>query len=394
VAANGKNQQIGTAVFFGLLMLGLPFIGLAYVQPTRDAAENCVLNMLLLPLVLFVAICLEQLVTAAVGRLLGDRSAFVVLGAGPIKDTGTIRGTAIIFRLVPVSSMNGIVTTRPHGQRTRLGIAMLAGASVLVTIVAVAMRSGPPWGGLMPSFANRVAFDTILIVGVGTVALLSFVGAIATLFNLNGLTTIDAAALLVRQQLAYVLDAELLIARGAFVEAEACARRALEKHPDSALVQYTLASALTERDAPEAFAIVEALARSEDVPVQYRAAVNNLWAWQCCMSDRDELRGAADTASAAALAAAPKQPAFLDTRGHVLLWNGKHDEAAELLARAYKLGTTRSARASSAAGMAMASVARSRIDDAVMWLDRARAEDMHPQLIARATAAVDPLHRR
>jgi hypothetical protein len=48
---------------------------------------------------------------------------------------------------------------------------------------------------------------------------------------------------------------------------------------------------------------------------------------------------------------------------------------------------------SSAAGMAMVCAATDRHDEARAWLAKARAEGIEHDLLARATAAVEPLSR-
>jgi Flp pilus assembly protein TadD len=96
---------------------------------------------------------------------------------------------------------------------------------------------------------------------------------------------------------------------------------------------------------------------------------------------------------AAGSSGGPDNSSLLDTRGHVLLWNGRLEEAERHLLRAYALRSNASGRASSAAGLALVYSKTNRRDEALAWLARAREQDAHQPVVARAIAAVDPLHR-
>jgi tetratricopeptide (TPR) repeat protein len=377
-------------------ILALPLAGLFQVVPANGVGgivAYSLVNMVLTPLILFAIIALDQLVTAIAARALGDKVAFVVLGVGPLLRNRPVRGVSLLVRPIPLFSVNGIVTTRAKGQRARLGVAMFAGASAVIALVVLAAVLEPrSLHDHRMGLAEHVAVGTVIVFGGGFIALMSLLGAVGALIGTKGLTNIDDAALAVRRGLAYVTEANVALTKGAFAEAEAIARRGLQDLPDDPALHAVVINALSCRGDERAFdAAAELLTR--ELPPWLRPQVQNLWAWECYVQGREDLHAAADTASSEALAATPDSPHVLDTRGHILLWNGDHVAAEKCLVRAYGLSKARSNRASSAAGIAMICAAGSRIDEAHTWLERGRREDPAHRIMARAVAAVAPLSR-
>jgi tetratricopeptide (TPR) repeat protein len=103
-----------------------------------------------------------------------------------------------------------------------------------------------------------------------------------------------------------------------------------------------------------------------------RARLLNTWAWECYERDDRSLLGEADDASREALELIPDDASLLDTRGHVLVWAGRHAEARALLLRAFELASTPEGRAYVACGLSLASASAGDRVDAEQWLTKAR----------------------
>lgn len=111
------------------------------------------------------------------------------------------------------------------------------------------------------------------------------------------------------------------------------------------------------------------------------------------MRSDDTRLASADEASRLSLEQSADDPSRLDTRGHVLLWAGRHADAENYLLRAHKLAKVDSTRGASAAGLAMLCHRQNRIDDAKAWLARAKQYGCEQLLLARTVAEVEPLVR-
>lgn len=106
------------------------------------------------------------------------------------------------------------------------------------------------------------------------------------------------------------------------------------------------------------------------------------------MLRREDLLKEADEHSAAAYERFKALAPAISTRGAVLLWMGKLDEAIGLLERAYVRASVPKSRASDACCLAIAYARRGERDVAAGWLARARANHPGSQLLPEAEAAL------
>jgi Flp pilus assembly protein TadD len=105
----------------------------------------------------------------------------------------------------------------------------------------------------------------------------------------------------------------------------------------------------------------------------------------------DDLKGEADRSSDEALRRFKREPSMLDTRGAVLLWLGRRDEARGLLSRAFALASSKRTRASAACSLAIAEARDRRLGNAEQWLARARKNDPASELLGGADREVSEL---
>lgn len=203
-----------------------------------------------------------------------------------------------------------------------------------------------PWTGLLA--ASGLLCST-LTVALGAAASV-LTGGMTTLFVLGllGGSSNTAEQLKARRRLGFALESARYSVRGAYDQAVLSARRGLDESPDDALLQISLAIALSTRCDPEAFALTESLVKRELAPGP-RAL--NVRAWTCYVRYDDALRAEADEASKEALKLDPNNASLLDTRGHVALWHGRLTEEEDVLTRAYNTKHAGATRGSAAAGL-------------------------------------------
>lgn len=389
MAADKNNERFGVLFFGGLLLLA-PWLGYRYAA--HPSAVDCLLNTAIVLAASLVLAVVQGAITVATARLLGDRVVHLAIGVGKVRFTRQLGNVTVTLRTLPFASGAAIATTRARRQRWRLLVARSAGSLVmLILFIALTSRYGLDKRAILGSFATGAAIGPALLVVTGLAA---YVGIINGFSIIGGSASLSAHPEGLRQlrELGFGLASETHAKSGAHLLAEQTARRGLEDSPDSHILQLVLATSLVNQSSPEAFATIDALVE-RGLAGHIRVLAFNLWAWAAYQRGDGELSERADQASLRALEAYPAHASVLDTRGHVLLWNGRLDEAEPILRRAHQLATTRGARASSAVGLALLYQARNRIDDAVEWLERARKADQDHWLIPRAVAAIEPLRR-
>ena len=375
-----------------MFMVILPWSGYFHA-PSSSSPAVALENTAVMFGVAYAALAVQSVSVALAARALGDRLLMFTIGIGPKLWSRSIAHHTVIVRAVPVNTMQTLVTTRERGQRLRTAIASVAGwAPFAIGLAAIAALHPHSWTEKYALLARRLAPDTLFLYVAGWIAVNGVFISLGTLARIRFFSNLDDNMLKARRLLGHAYEAERQLEKGAFDQSIAAARRGLEEQPDDLLLQVNLAAALSHKGDPEAFAITESWSGRE-MPAHLRGSCRNVRAWECYMRNDEALRAEADQASLEAMTALPDHPAVLDTRGHVLLWNGRPAEAEPLLRRAYIRGTGRSGKASAASGLAILCANAGRVDDAAIWLARARAQDIAHPLLAKAAALVEPLRR-
>ncbi len=380
---NASSTRVSTVVA-ALVMLGTPWLGFWSSDRSGAAIAFSASNMALAPLASLFASTLGLGVSMCVARALGDRVAIIAIGLGPEVFAKPLSRTFLFVRAFPCAAFVSIITTRRRGQRARAIVAIGTSIASLITviIVVVVIRDASS-KTLRQHLATEIAWDTLLVLACGYASLWS-VGAIESTF--------DDSAQKARLALGYADCVSRHQQRGAHDVAIAMARQGLEESPNDVMLQLSLALSMTAKG-QDALPVLEPLVARTDLPAGFRPLVLNQWAWACYLRRDNNLRAVADDASREALGTRPNDPSFLDTRGHVLLWNARYDDAEQHLLRAYELAACPSTRASAAAGLAMVCVAKDQPQGAATWLQRSKEHDPDNAMIPHATAAVEPLRR-
>jgi hypothetical protein len=386
MSAEALKRVWGLPIVLTIAMLVLPWIG--WIRYPSASIALAVANMGVVVVLGFAVHAFQQLVIALVARALGDRVPLVIIGCGPQLWSRAAGYRTLTLRLLPVNTAIAIATTRKRGQAIRTAVALLAGAVIPAgALVSLLVLHPASWTDRHEIFARRLAPDCLFIYLTVWLVYVGTVGAIMTLF-----ADMDAGVHKARRAIGHALEAGLAVNRGAYAEGVALARRGLEEDPENPLLQVQFAEAMSVSGRPETSGLIEGLLK-RDLPPALRAVSLNLRAWECYLGGDEGLRAEADKASLDAITALPDNESIIDTRGHVLLWNKQLPQAEQHFRRAFKLARARATRTSSASGLAMICAATNRPDEAAQWLARAREQDSEHVLVARATAAVEPLRR-
>jgi tetratricopeptide (TPR) repeat protein len=140
--------------------------------------------------------------------------------------------------------------------------------------------------------------------------------------------------------------------------------------PDVWVVRFSVATvALMREHYGEAARALEPLLGTAPGPTHRLMVLNNL-AWTRFLLRDESQRDAALEASKEVLGTAPREPAFMSTRGAVLMWNGEFDAAIPLLEAAWLLTSAPAFRGNTAAVLTMAWARKGDATRAREWFER------------------------
>jgi len=346
-------------------------------------------SVLMLPASLLLLV-LHQGARAIVGTRLGIRSG-IQIGAG--RRLVTIRGGSapIVLHWFPCGAFVLDGATETRSLRLRMWLMCLSGTLSMAALGGTAWYvGGASWDAVGESVMTRAAPAAVLV--LGAIFVLAVTSDVYRLFTIPLAPASRLSSVLLWGHLFQAGDrAERQDHAGA---AEA-ARHALAYVPDDPIAQ-RIHVATRQAVGEPVLDLAKALIEKPSPVPSLRCQAANLWAWGCYLSQDPDLLAAADEASSEALFLARNDPAsrtlepgVLDTRGHVLLWAERYDEAADALTRANTLATNEGTRCASACGLAMVHAGCGRLPEAERWLAMARDLEPTHHLIARAEARVD-----
>ncbi len=303
--------------------------------------------------VLFVVIWTASMVLHEVGhvvvaRLVELQVPRLDLGVG--KRVGSVRvgATMVHINSVPFTGLSHLAATNKQYLRLRLWLAVAGGP--LVSLALLLAARGLSNVGDPNAVVVSLAFGSKLLV-CELVVLLNTLILVASLEPFSLLlvshSRSDGARLLQipfssqkymdnEMHSALVVDVAALVAAKYFAAAEALLEPVLRAANPPWMVRLSAAVMLSYKgDNEAALPIYRALCDAPDLIKLHRALLQNNMAWATFCLRNEALRNEANANSVAAYKAAPRQPAFLGTRGAVLGWMGQHREAIKLLKLAY-----------------------------------------------------------
>lgn len=370
------------------------------VFSSAHATPWLIVNALAYPPIIAASIALHEAGHAAVARLLGLRVPAVHLGFGRRIARWRWGAMRIQVNAFPYLGFTFLGADHLRRVRTRLWLVTLAGPLVTLAIVWLALVLGElcmrdvvwPCGAMIagpaPSFI--IGFANLWLL-VWNVVPLRFTGVSAgndgmSLFRLP-FTSDDVlrdllvmpAVLEAAEQLE---DGDLDATQRALADGLALAPRSWALRNVTALLQQR------RGELREARAATAALIAELPPNTGYEWPLRNNLAWADFRIRDPDLLAEADQHSAAVHQRFRHVGWALGTRGAVLGWLGRHDEAIDLLEQAFLRNPAPVNRALNAACLAISCAALGRTDEAKRWLRRAEALDTACPLLAEATAAV------
>jgi Flp pilus assembly protein TadD/Zn-dependent protease len=394
-------------LIFGLFAPPLLLLEIAVLRGHPLTAWVLV-NAAVFPLILAFSIVLHEAGHAIAARLLGLEVLRVELGQGRRLRQWRWGRTTLALNSLPSAGFTYLGSNGVSGVRGRLWLTIAAGPLVTAAIWGAALHGDPPHS------VGEAIFPTLAFTrGLAVREVLAFVNGWLLAFNLVPLPALkwlplgknDGARLLTvpfvpQRELdamavsSAVVEAEDLRCSGDLPGAQRVLEAALSRSPGAWVVRNSLAIVQLQRGelaaARELF--LELLAEEPPAP-ELRWLIRNNLAWADFRLRRDELRGEADTHSAAAHARFPRTPFVLGTRGAVLVWLGRVAEAVPLLEQAYAMSSEPLSRALTACCLVLAATSQGRLDAARRWLARARENHSASELWPEAEAAVEALAR-
>jgi Zn-dependent protease len=391
-------------LIFGLFVVPLLLVETA-VARGQPFAPWVIGNVLVYPLLVLASIAVHESGHAVVARALGLRVLCIEIGIGRRMAKRRYRGLRVQLNAFPILGLTLIASDRRSGVRWRLWLATLAGplATLAVTWTALAAGNLQLRDVLWPSAA---------VAATPAVApLLAFINCWALVRNLlplrvmgyrsDGLQLIRLPScpdgeLEVLRIIPALIDAADAMEADELVTAERVLDAAFEIAPRSWLLRSDIAVVriMAGRLVDARAQLCELMAEDPPSPDMGWLVRNNL-AWTNFMIGDAALLAEADELSSAVLAQRRNTPSAMGTRGAILGWLGRHDEAIVMLEKAFVRTPTASHRASLACCLAIsfAALAISREalfyrTDAERWLERARALHARCPLLERAAAAV------
>ncbi|MGI9592868.1 MAG: hypothetical protein ACR2P8_15980, partial [Myxococcota bacterium] len=301
-------------------------------------------------------------------------------------------GVPVEWRAIPSGGFTHAAPQGDRGIRWRLALLALAGPAVNAAVAAAVwpwlpeLTDGPAWRtpgvAVAACWAGANAF--IAVTSVLPYRQRSGIGPTPT-DGLLALTALFAGPDAIDRWRAarFQLEAGRLCEQRRFAEALQVVRDGLTLLPDDENLQSLLGVVLVDvgrtEEARELF-----LAQLEgESPDLARALTLNNVAWCDFLSGRDERLEEAEACSEEALRLLPWFPAVQSTRGAVLVWSGRAEEALPLLQRAFEGVEQAAPRASVACVRALGLRQLGRTDQAKQALELAQTLDPACPLLQR-----------
>lgn len=366
---------------------------------------RALINAALFPALMLASVALHEAGHALAARALGLSVPRVEVGRGRRVWRGQLGRTGLLLNAFPTLGLTYVGSDSERGLRAKWWLTIAAGPAASATLLALCMLWPSPLSArdaVLPlePFARQVAPR----------ALLAFLNLWLLAFNLLPLSLLVRGSGLVNDgtrlltiPFAPADEAQAMLDMPAVLESterlerhdhdgarrlllEALARRPASRHLRNALGTVQLAAG------EHAEARATFLELLQDTPPEDSSVWlfrNNL-AWADFLLRSDELRTEADAHSAAVAARLEHVPAVLSTRGAVLLWLGRTDEAVTLLEHAFAATSAPPHRATIACNLAVGWVRLGDAAAAARWLARAEENDARCPLLAEARAALAP----
>jgi Flp pilus assembly protein TadD len=390
----------------GLLTLGFLFAPAAVTRLTLERTGGflpCFLAYATLALAWSVSVFLHEVGHAVGARLVGLRAYCLLSGGGPTILRRRVGELAVELRALPGSGLTVLASPLLPQMKWRLLATYAAGPAVTVSLLLFSLAVGGGWHEVRTPLTPWPSLGASLLL-VNTLLLASVTIPLPRGSNVtapgNDLLQMVTLPWLPQERLNTIatnapnVEFHRLLLLRKYDEACDEAGRLLEVDPRNWIVRLGLADLMLfagrHREAEPHYRTVldDGLIPEDALGPGVRALIANNAAWNLFMLGDAQKIGTADKLSAQAIAALPKHPSVLGTRGAVLVEKGELVEGRELLQRALRLHAYRIPKANNLACLAIAAALEGRTRDAEESIRRARTMDNECELLPRAEQAL------
>lgn len=380
------------SVFAFPLLLAWVSVTWGNASPTRWT----LLNFFAWPFVLLSSVLLHELGHATVGWLVGLYPRAITVGVGREVARWKFGNIDLRLNALPLLGLTFMAARSPRAIRLKMFLGIAAGPATTGLVLLFLLKAQGkfaifpvPEVVTQPAILELAVFINALMLATNLLPLTFSAG-----FRSDGRLLLSIP-FLAQSELEEVLSADLVLdaqnalERHDLVEARRCMTVALAQNPQAVSLRATCAT--IEMEAGNyARAREQLLAlRAEEPPnLQVRLVLANNLAWLDFLAGDLEHLAEADKLSDEVAEKFGSAAFALGTRGAVLLWMGRVQEACGLLERAHTTNTGKWARAINACCLTLAYAKRGDFTRAKTWLEEAQTEDAGCTLLPRARASL------
>lgn len=381
-------------VLFGIFSVpfGVALIDLVLLRrlPTMWFAFNA----LAWAVVLYASMAAHELGHALAGYVVGLRPRIIYFGVGRELARLRLGALELRFNALPLLGLTIMAAQRPRLLRLRFFLAIAAGPATTGAVLwlllalppsmrvgAFELQSGPAVYGL------AIVANAMML--IGNLWPITFSAGFRSDGRLMlSLPWMHPATLKEFLTGHFVVDAMSALERHEIDAAMRFTDEALAQYPDSFGARNMKATLNLElgRHAEAREQLVALMREGDSLDPQQQLILSNNLAWADFMLDDPAHLDEADVLSAKVLKKFDSASFALATRGAILNWRGKSEEACVLLERAYLTNLSNWSRALNACCLVLAYAKRGDQARAREWLEKAESADPKCTLLPRARA--------
>lgn len=391
--------QTWVGVLYRLFSFPIVFVGFFAFFSGQRPTGWVVFNVALWPAVSLASIAFHEAGHALAGRMLGLFPRVIQLGVSREIARARVGAMEIRLHALPMMGLTWLAARGSAWLRLRLWLTIAAGPLATLVLLVGLIFLQPLASASSNILREPALWSFAIFTNAAMLVTNLFPARLAGGFRTDGLSLLRLP-FTKQEELVELLTLDLLhdmqaaLDRGDFDSARRLVGQILEQQPRAFGARVARAS--IELQAGDFVRAREQLAELRAEPPPNEAArfvvANNL-AWAHFLSEDEAFREEADALSAESLGHFKSAGFALGTRGAVLTWLGRAEEARPLLEQAHVLNTTAVNRALNACCLALACVHLGERQRARAWVEEAKRSDASCILLPRALAAVsaDPV---
>ncbi len=384
-------------VLFGIFGLPLTIVFCDFVFFRRPPTAWVAFNTIAWAVVLYASIAAHEFGHAIVGHVVGLRPRIIYFGVGREFARFRLGELELRFNALPLLGLTIMAARSPRWLRLRFFLAIAAGPAMTGAILAGLLTIPPAQRGAFNlqegSAVYLLAMIANLVMLVSNLWPITFSAGFRSdgrlMLSMPWIRSSTLQEILTGH---FIVDAMTALERHELVDAMRFADEALAQYPDSFGARNMKATLKMEmgRHAEARDEFVALLGESNSLDPQQHLILSNNLAWADFVLDDPTHLEEADAHSGKVFRKFGSASFALATRGAILNWSGKSQEACGLLERAYLTNSSNWSRALNACCLVLAYAKRGDQVRAREWLEKAQRDDPKCSLLPRAHAALQP----